>query len=211
LTQSRETKIADETKCVCRLTARRVFADGKEAGAATSSGFFWRHRGCVYVVTNWHCLSGSNAKTLKPLGTFFPDRLIVEGKLIKPDASDPKRSYLAGFRYEVMLEDSEGRRLWIEHPAGHVVDVAAFQLPIEEDGGYSFCCLNEIEYEKRWRPDVGSDAFIIGYTEGISSAHTTPIWKRASIASEPDLQYEDSPLFLVDTLGTKGYRDLQRA
>ncbi|KAF0115642.1 MAG: hypothetical protein FD150_929 [Rhodobacteraceae bacterium] len=201
---TREPIIANETKSVCRLTARRVFPDGTETGNSTSSGFLWRHGGSVYVVTNWHCLSGLHAETLRPLGSFCQNRVLVEGKFEKADSGDPQRGFLIEFKFEVTIEDAEGQRLWIEHPNGNQVDIATFRLPIAEDGGYKFCCINEISYETRWRPEVGSDAFIVGFPEGVSSAHGTPIWKRASIASEPDLQYNGTPVILVDTIGNQG-------
>ena len=199
-----ERRIAEETKCVCRLTARREFDDGTSKGNATSTGFFWRHNTEVYVVTNWHCLSGDNPNTLKPIGSFSPNKLLIEGKIVQQDTTDMKRSLVKGFRVETAIEDTEGRRLWTEHPRRHLVDVAALRLPIGDDGGSGFCCLNEISYEDQWSPDVGADAFIVGFPEGVSAAHSTPIWKRASIASEPDLGYEDTPVFLVDTVGNRG-------
>jgi hypothetical protein len=200
----RAVRIADETKSVCRLTAKRVFPDGSEIGSAVSSGFLWRHNGNVYVVTNWHCLTGKNAKTLLPLGNFFPNRVLVECKFNRPDKQDAKLGTLLSLKHEVPIEDDTGNRLWIEHPMGHTIDIAAFRLPIVENGGHHFCCLNEIDYEGRWQPVVATDAFIVGFPEGVASAHETPIWKRASIASEPDLNYDESPVFLVDTIGNRG-------
>lgn len=196
--------ISDETKCVCRLTAKRVFPDGTQTGNAVSSGFLWKHYDHIYVLTNWHCLSGRHAKTLLPLGSFFPNRILVECKLHVPVSDQPDLGILRRFSYEVQIEDESGNRLWIEHPRGHAVDIAAFLLPVVVTGGSRFFCLNEVDYEGRWRPTVATDAFIVGFPEGASSTNVTPIWKRASIASEPDLGHDGDQVILIDTIGNKG-------
>ena len=50
---------------------------------------------------------------------------------------------------------------------------------------------------------VGIDAFIIGYPFGISTG-SFPIWKRASIASEPEIPIDGWPYFLVDSASREG-------
>ncbi|UIK06903.1 trypsin-like peptidase domain-containing protein [Neorhizobium galegae] len=58
-------------------------------------------------------------------------------------------------------------------------------------------------------PQVGSDVFVLGYPYGIELAGIFPIWKRASIASEPQatitsggFNYED--LLYIDALTKSG-------
>jgi hypothetical protein len=50
---------------------------------------------------------------------------------------------------------------------------------------------------------IGEDVYILGYPFGISSSGY-PIWKRASIASEPQLQTQEQPYILVDTASRPG-------
>jgi hypothetical protein len=72
-----------------------------------------------------------------------------------------------------------------------------------ENRAYS---LNEIS---AFYPEVGSDVFIIGYPKGITYSEIFPIWKRASIASEPLVGvhtelYSSSDLFYTDGLTKHG-------
>lgn len=55
-------------------------------------------------------------------------------------------------------------------------------------------------------PPVGSDIFIVGYPGNLSyiTQDRAPLWKRASIASEPHLNIDERPIFLVDTQGASG-------
>lgn len=55
-------------------------------------------------------------------------------------------------------------------------------------------------------PLVGSDVFIVGYPGnfGYLTGNKSPLWKKASIASEPHLALDGRPIFLVDTQGASG-------
>lgn len=49
---------------------------------------------------------------------------------------------------------------------------------------------------------VGDDVFVVGFPESIKTTGELPIWKRGSVASEPDLPVDNLPYLLVDT-GTR--------
>lgn len=51
---------------------------------------------------------------------------------------------------------------------------------------------------------VGSDVFILGYPFGITGGEKLPIWKRASIASEPAIDLDGLPKIFVDTASRPG-------
>jgi hypothetical protein len=51
--------------------------------------------------------------------------------------------------------------------------------------------------------DIGQDVYILGYPFGIGP-RGYPIWKRASIASEPQLRTQEQPYILVDTASRPG-------
>lgn len=197
-------RLSDEAMGVCRLIAILELPGGSPKDLATSTGFLWRHEGRVWVVTNWHCLSGLRADTRKAIGEFTPNKVRVEGRFIMSKLPEHEGQVSIFFNRVVDIENECGNRIWLEHPRQNLVDVAAFHLPIAEDNRCRFRCLNEIEYESRWWPEVSDDAFIVGYPEGLSASHGTPIWKRASIASEPSLDYDNEPLLLVDTAGNEG-------
>jgi hypothetical protein len=91
------------------------------------------------------------------------------------------------------------------HPVhGKNVDVVALEIPGELSERYRFYPLNELEFESQFNPRVADDAFIIGYPFSEPQPLDLPIWKRGSIASEPDLNHGNLPRILVDTATRSG-------
>lgn len=85
------------------------------------------------------------------------------------------------------------------HPS-QIVDIALLPLsPKEEPDWYAINKLQNSDLSV----SIGQDVYIIGYPFGISSSDY-PIWKRASIASEPQLRTKEQPYILVDTASRPG-------
>jgi hypothetical protein len=51
---------------------------------------------------------------------------------------------------------------------------------------------------------VGDDVFVLGFPLGLHGGGPFPIWKRASIASEPEIDLDGLPKLLIDTATRKG-------
>ena len=62
--------------------------------------------------------------------------------------------------------------------------------------------INEIQ-QPRPTTQISDDVFLIGYPLGIS-VHQLPIWKRATVASEIQIDIDNLPKFYVDTASAKG-------
>lgn len=89
--------------------------------------------------------------------------------------------------------------LWCEHPTfGHDVDVAV--LPVNLPDTTRSIAVNDLKLTPL-RLQVSHDVFVIGYPLGITDSLYLPLWKRASVASEPKTS---SANFLVDTATRKG-------
>jgi len=56
----------------------------------------------------------------------------------------------------------------------------------------------------KFKVRAGMDAFVLGYPLGISGGAKFPIWKRASIASEPDIDVDSLPKIVIDTATREG-------
>jgi len=54
------------------------------------------------------------------------------------------------------------------------------------------------------RPEAGMTVFIIGYPLGLTTAGGWPIWKSGHIASDPDLDFEGKPVFVIDATTRSG-------
>jgi len=93
----------------------------------------------------------------------------------------------------VDLETNDGTPTWLPHPKGQEIDVAVvpidafpqectvYQLPRpNETTDMAFC--------------IGMDAYILGFPKSISHQKFLPIWKRASVATEPDIPHDNSEI-----------------
>jgi hypothetical protein len=85
----------------------------------------------------------------------------------------------------------------LQHPKSPHVDVIA--LPLQSGGsGATLYPLDLSLAEANMQVSPAMAVSIIGYPEGFASACTWPIWKTGHIASEPDLDWNGLPCFLID-------------
>jgi hypothetical protein len=176
---------------------------------STGSGFFWKHNGQPFLITNWHNVSGRNPETNAPLSPMaaIPDsiKFTVYRKTPVGDEHESEYSTLTPATYQVTLYDAERNPLWLEHPlhAGSV-DVVAVPLQGMDDSQLLLNYANEIVPGLDREPHAAQDAFVIGYPLGIIAGLPIPIWKRATIATEPTVNIGGLPKLLVDTATRSG-------
>lgn len=160
---------------------------------STATAFFYRRNESTYLVSNWHVFSGRNAQTLEPLdkNCGIPDRL--ECFALKAS------NFIERVWHSFPLLDDVGDPRWLHHPSlQNQVDVAV--LPVEIPESLRTFAVNDLaETEMTLR--VSHDVFVLGYPLGIQDVVGLPIWKRASVASEPGTS---APRFLVDTATRQG-------
>ena len=174
-----------------------LVANGQAIGQAT--GFFHKLDGGTYLVSNWHVFSGRNPKDGQPKHAkgAVPDSIKTA-----LHAANQLGHYLTDVT--IRLNDANGRPTWFQHPTrGQDFDVAALRIDrLPEEAAV---------YEAA-RPDetanmaftVGMDVFVLGYPLGLTHQDILPVWKRASIATEPELPVAGLPVFLVDTATREG-------
>lgn len=156
--------------------------------------FFWESNGDRYLVTNWHNASGINPLTGKHLSETLaePNKLSFD-LWFNQDSNKRGHAWLP-------LEDKDGP-LWLEHPThGRAVDVVCIKLT-PEIAPHVFPINNCPQ--KALAVGISDDVFILGYPMGVG-VQRLPIWKRASVASEPDIDVDGFPKLLVDTASAKG-------
>ena len=100
------------------------------------------------------------------------------------------------------MRDSSGRPQWVEHALGKSVDVVA--VPLNTLDGVDLHPLNLSLAETDLVPEPAMPVSIIGYPWGLSVGGGWPVWKTGHIASDPDLDYNHLPGFLVDVTGREG-------
>jgi hypothetical protein len=165
----------------------------------TATGFFIKRNEKLYLITNWHVVSGRNAETGKCISKelAIPNQLIVKVH---------KNQDLVDFEdFKITLVDADDNPLWLEHPThAKAVDVAALEVVIPENL-VAMTVEQFIEpFNENTEESVADDVFILGYPFGLSAGEIFPIWKRASIASEPIIDIGGLPKILVDTASRPG-------
>lgn len=143
-----------------------------------------------YLITNWHVLSGRHPQTNQPIekNGDVPDsvHIVHHAKQLGNWVEKQETLY-----------DKKGNKRWHEHKDGKAVDVVA--LPLEH-------ITNDVQIypfdlalaNSDIVPEVAMPVSIIGFPLGLTSARVFPIWKTGHIASDPDLDYNSEPLFLID-------------
>ncbi len=170
---------------------------GSIIGIATC--FFVKRHDVTFLITNWHVVTGRNPRTLEIMNTqgLIPDQIKVA---IFKDQQTVERADII-----LDLYKNDGTPLWKEHPTHKQnVDVVAIEVNIPDGLAVSYVeeCIES--FNDKTQVGIADDVFVLGFPFGLSVAEKFPIWKRASVASEPLLDAEGLPLLYVDTSTRSG-------
>lgn len=173
---------------------------------ATATGFFWFDAGKIYLVSNWHAFSGRTPKSGQP---------------IRKDGAIPDRISFVYYcsrtsqihQSEIKLTDEDGIPIWLQHSFhGQDIDVAALNITdcvgtdlIYENFHESVpVCVNTLPAVSDAKIQIALDLYILGYPLGFQKTSIFPVWKRASVASEPLYDLDGIPFFYVDSATREG-------
>ena len=190
----------------------RVNASDEAVPLADGTAFLWETGGCWYLVTNLHNLSGwdyLHNKAASDLGS-IPTHVEISVGVFQPHPVTFRSSLgRKGWRIELYENDKPA---WLVHPAhGTQVDVAVLKMcstPTGNDltvlgiSAFATQPVNKHDWVS-FAPGAGDDAFVLGFPHAMNF-HGLPIWKRASIATEPDFDLDKLPKLLIDTATRKG-------
>ncbi|MGJ4728624.1 trypsin-like peptidase domain-containing protein [Luteimonas sp. SDU101] len=172
-----------------------------DAVLSSGTGFIYERNGANYLITNWHNVTGRS-----PIdGTCLSDTLAVPDMVstlfrTKDNPGVCRREHLPLYSDEAMQD-----HLWLSHPVhGSAVDVVAIPLPSAINAEYQIFPINKIDFDTAYGTAVADDAFVVGYPFSDITQLQLPIWKRASVASEPDVDLEHLPKLLIDTATRSG-------
>jgi hypothetical protein len=163
---------------------------------ATGTGFCVRQGDRLFLITNWHNLSGRDPATGKYMPGNTRDPVAIQ---IFFHASKNLGSW---FSQILPLKNADGTRTWLEHPNGRAVDVAA--LPLDPTPEVRIFELDPKLAAADLYLTPSETVSIIGFPFGKTASHLYPIWKTGHIASEIDLDFEGKPVFLVDATTRPG-------
>jgi hypothetical protein len=197
---------------LCTVPLEQYFKDAQhETRLSQGTGFIWRvGKSYDYLVTNWHVLSGRDFFTGENLNKHGGRPPVLRAIF------DMKTGLFDRYRLEIGIRDKDDRPLWFVHPSRKVdiavIPIAVVRAPINDPNAFSLLYpINELA-NAPVRIGVGMDVFILGYPFAIELPGY-PVWKRGSIASEPELAAVTSALgsavkqtdyMLVDTASRPG-------
>lgn len=166
----------------------------KETGISmgTGTGFFCSYKDKLYLITNYHVLSGRNpftGDTLHPSGA-IPGKIEFDFDIIR-DLPNNKKQHIP-HKYSNNLYNTKDEKLWLEHPdLGSNCDVVAYELNEEFKSQIpEGCRVGKIEIEKEltYNASIGimDSVYITGFPMKKSQTYSRfPIYKAGKIASEP--------------------------
>jgi hypothetical protein len=159
---------------------------------ATGTGFVVSHDDMHYLVTNWHNVSGRRPDTGEPLHASgaTPDALVILHNMAG-----------ALGQWKPVVEpviDADGNALWLEHPVhGRKVDVVA--LPLSQLDGVELFTYDPWATDPAVAAGVAEGVNIVGFPFGLTGGGALAIWVRGNIATEPAVDFEGVPVFLIDS------------
>jgi len=157
---------------------------------ARATGFIVENDNKPYLITNWHVVTGINPSTGDTVDTLkrIPNILLIYHH------STILGTWLGKAEY---LYNNSGNKRWLEHPDSSKVDVIAFPLDTSDQNIHMYFFDLDLA-NTNMIPEVAMPVQIIGYPAGLAGKGNFPIWKTGNIASEPNLNYNNEPVFLID-------------
>lgn len=181
-------KIAQQSMQSLMLTMR---LNGTEL--ANGTGFIVRTTKGLALITSRHNVTGRYQGTGKPIA---PSGAVPDEIVIHHPAPFDKNRFLPQWEARVEPLYAGGARLWKEHPThGSRVDVVL--LPLTQTQGIAPVphAMNEGSTIAVGCAEMVS---VVGFPFGISAGGRFAVWAAAHVASEPEVDYNDLPLFLID-------------
>jgi len=176
--------------------------DGSPIQLGSATACLYRHENQVFLVTNWHVLSGRSSRDRAPLDRAtlaLPQEIRVHF---------PKEQQLDECVVETYpLNDQDGKPIWLEHPLSNQVDVAALRIN-PPNGIATFPVSDALRHLGVGKREdfffVTQDVWVVGYPKNIRVG-VMPIWKRATIAAEPRFSSaNERHKILLDTATREG-------
>lgn len=175
--------------------------DSEDSGnqIATATGFIYKRNGMVYLITNWHVVNERD---------FWDKRRKHSERhpthvLFTPSFSTSETNVVKDNR-AILLElyDSVGNPKWLVHPKWKN-DIDTIAIPIGPISNYAdLYAINDAPQALHMNLSVTDELFVIGYPYGQGSDQkgTLPIWKKCTVASEPEMEFlsDKRPTFLID-------------
>jgi hypothetical protein len=154
----------------------------------TGTGIVCNAQSGPVLITNWHNLAGLNPTTKNPISPsgFVPDSIRILHN----------RKKLGEWVFKQEFLKANGAARWKEHPTlGDKADIAA--LPLTD--------LSDVElypYDLNEGADLSVSpaeaVSVVGFPFGIQAGGSLAVWTTGFVASEPIVDFNGLPTFLID-------------
>lgn len=177
--------------------------NGKPVLRSYATGFFVRGATQLFLVTNWHVVSGLDPAKPDRAGQFPPPNYMK----ISVRSKDNWIVELT-----VPLYDEQMSPLWKEHGQRYAVDVVVYPLSLSLAQHFQMTDIRMAASDREIDEAVAKDVFILGYpfsreemksSFGDDAPYYLPVWKRGTIASEPRVRLSKK-IILIDALSRPG-------
>jgi len=149
----------------------------------------------VFLVTNYHVVTGRPPLTQGPRA----------GDRIRFILHENPAELTRVRQIELPLYDQRGDPLWVVSEAVPKADVVLVPVPPEAYRDISLLVFTEAHTRGDIRIRPSSGATLLGYPYGFyDESHFLPVWKTGHVASEPSVDFNDLPTFLVDVSAFPG-------
>ncbi|QPF93982.1 S1 family peptidase [Bradyrhizobium commune] len=166
-----------------------------ETYLSLGTAFVWLEGDRYFLITNWHNVSGRDPNTGRHLSKTAAEPNRIRVWLNHKGALGNKIAKV------LSLRDGENGPLWWIHPNhGNKIDVVA--LPLDSPPDVEMYPINHMQREDL-TIQIGMDVFVLGYPFGVGPGGL-PVWKRASIATEPQLSPDQQLHIFIDTASRPG-------
>jgi len=157
------------------------------------TGFFYMQafgdKQVLFLVTNYHVLTGSS-----PIEKKVP---IGDNYVFQFHQSDVDTGVVKTIRFPLFTK--KGRPIWIQPDKNPNADLAIIPLASSLYQDCKIACISEEWSKSNLRIRPTSAITLIGYPYGFyDKKNSLPVWKTGNVASEPNIDFEGDPYFLID-------------
>ncbi len=164
---------------------------------SNATGFITSTNSGHFLITNRHVVTGRNQNTDKCLSrnAAIPNKLAIFHN---------KKDHLGQWvKHIEPLVDANDNKLWFEHPTlGKSADIVALKLT--QHGDVEFIGYDLGVNDPKIAYQVTDKVSVVGFPFGIKTADGLAVWATGTIATEPEIDHENSPIFLIDCRSREG-------
>jgi len=173
---------------------------------SSGTAFIGKTNNFSLLFTNRHNVTGRNNETGEYLSKTggIPNKIRILFPLPEKTNSDSDVIHLDSWQpytFNLYKDDYFEKPLWIEHPLRDKVDVVGIVLPLINPHIINLLAFDVSEGWYDWK--IGELINVLGFPYGLS-IDRFPIWMTGYIASEPSIDYNELPIFLIDCRTRRG-------